>query len=65
MPLLLPAMAEGGGCAVMVGAGVMVDVVSAAISEAEVEGAAPHKKMREKNYHNTVRFIILPYVISK
>ena len=42
--MLLPAMAEGGGCAVMVGAGVMVDVVVPTMAEAEVEGAAPHKK---------------------
>ena len=51
--LLLPKMVEGGGCAVMVDAGV-VGVVA----------AVPGKKKREKNYHNTVQFIILSYIIS-
>ena len=42
--MLLPATAEGGGCAVMVGAGVMVGVVTATMAEGEVEGAATRKK---------------------
>jgi hypothetical protein len=54
-------MVEGGGCAVMVDAGVMVGVVAATMAEGEVG-----KKKREKNCHNnTVQFIILSYVISK
>ena len=56
---MFPAMAEGGG---WVGAGVMVGVVDATMAEGE---GGPHKKKREKNYHNTVQFIILSYVISK
>ncbi len=59
---LLPTMVEGGGCAVMEDAGVMVGVVAAM---AEGEEAALGKKKREKNCHNTVQFIILSYVISK
>ena len=47
---LLPTMVEGGGCAVMVDAGVMVGVVAAMMAG---------KKEREKKYHNTVQFIIL------
>ena len=52
-------MVEGGGCAVMVDAGVMVGVVAATMAEGE---AAPGDKKREKNCHNTVQFIILSYV---
>ncbi len=62
MLLLLPTMVEGGGCAVMVDAGVMVGVVAVTMAEGE---AALGKKKREKNCHNTVQFIILSYVISK
>ncbi len=63
MLLLLPRMVEGGGCAVMVDAGVMVGVVAATMAEGEV---ALGEKKREKNCHNnTVQFIILSYVISK
>jgi hypothetical protein len=47
--LLLPTMVEGGGCAVMVDAGVMVGVVAATMAEGE---AALGKKKREKNCHN-------------
>ena len=66
MPLLLAAMAEGGDCAVMVGAGVIVGVVAATMAEGEGGGSSSsQKKKREKNYHNTVQFIILSYVISK
>ena len=63
--LLLPRMVEGGGCAVMVSAGVVVGVVAARMAEGEGGGCSLSKKKREKNYHNTVRFIILFYVISK
>ena len=67
--LLLPATAEGSGCAVMVGAGVMVGVVAATMAEGEVEGAATCKKRERKNiirlYGMYVQFIILFYVISK
>ena len=52
--MLLPATAEGGGCAVMVGAGVMVGVVVATIAEREGGGCGSWQKKREKNYHNTV-----------
>ena len=52
-----PALTEGGGCAVVVGAGVMVVVVAATKPNGEVEGAAPHKI-------KTVQFIILSNVIS-
>ncbi len=62
MLLLLPTMVEGGGCAVMVDAGVMVGVVAVTMAEEEV---ALGEKKREKNCHNTVQFIILSYVISK
>ena len=55
--MFLPEMAEGGGCAVVVGAGVMVVVVAATKPNGEVEGAAPHKI-------KTVQFIILSNVIS-
>ena len=41
-------MVEGGGCAVMVDSGV-VGVVA----------MGSRQKKREKNYHNTVQFIIL------
>ena len=59
MLLLLPAKAEGGG---WVDAGVMVGVVAATMAEGE---AALGEKKREKNFHNTVQFIILSYFISK
>ncbi len=49
MLLLLPTMVEGGGCAVMVDAGVMVGVVAAMMAEGEE--AALGKKTREKNCH--------------
>ena len=62
MSLLLPEMVEGGGCAVMVGASVMVGVVAVTMAEGE---AALGEKKREKNFHNTVQFIILSYFISK
>ena len=51
MLLLLPTMVEGGGCAVMVDAGVMVGVVAAMMAEGEEEAALGEKK-REKNCHN-------------
>ena len=57
---MLPAMAEGGG---WVGAGVMIGVVAATMAEGEGGGCGSWQKKREKNYHNTVRFIILSYVI--
>jgi len=44
MLLLLAAMAEGGDCAVMVDAGVMVGVVAATMAEGGLEGAALYKK---------------------
>ncbi len=50
MLLLLPTMVEGGGCAVMVDAGVMVGVVAATMAEGEE--AALGKEKREKNCHN-------------
>ncbi len=61
MLLLLPTMVEGGGCAAMVDAGVMVGVVAAKMAEVE---AAPGEKKREKNYHNTRRIIIIRYNLS-
>ena len=45
MLLLLPTMVEGGGCAVMVDAGVMVGVVTATMAEG---GEAARKKEREE-----------------
>ena len=45
MLLLLPTMVEGGGCAVMVDAGVMVGVVAATMAEG---GEAARKKEREE-----------------
>ena len=54
MFLLLPTMVEGGGCAVMVGAGVMVGVGATTMAEGGVEGAAPGEK-RER------RIIIILY----
>ncbi len=45
MLLLLPRMVEGGGCAVMVDAGVMVSVVAATMAEGEV--ALGEKKREE------------------
>ena len=59
MLLLLSTMVEGGGCAVMVDAGVMVGVVAAMMAEGEDGGCGSWQKKREKNYHNTVQFIIL------
>ncbi len=50
MLLLLPTMVEGGGCVVMVDAGVMVGVVAAMMAEGEE--AALSKNKREKNCHN-------------
>ncbi len=43
-------MVEGGGCAVMVDAGVMVGVVAAMMAEGDE--VALGKKKREKNCHN-------------
>ncbi len=42
--MLFPTMVEGGGCAVMVDAGVMVGVVAATMAEGGLEGAALYKK---------------------
>ena len=53
--LLLPTMVEGGGCAVMVDAGVMVGVVAAMMAEGERRLWA---KKRERR-------IVIIYVISK
>ncbi len=50
MLFLLPMMVEGGGCAVMVDAGVMVGVVAAMMAEGEE--AALGEKKREKNCNN-------------
>ena len=47
--MLLPATAGGGGCAVMVGAGVMVGVVAATMAEREGGGCGYSQKTeREK-----------------
>ena len=65
---MLPATAEGGGCTVMVGAGVMVGVVAATMAEREGGWCGYLQKTEGKKYQNTVwyvRFIILSYVISK
>ncbi len=50
MLLLLPTMVEGGGCAVMVDAGVIMGVVAAMMAEGEEAGLG--KKKREKNCYN-------------
>ncbi len=55
MLLLLPTMVEGGGCAVMVDAGVMVGVVSATMADGGVRLWA---KKRDRK-------IVIIYVISK
>ncbi len=52
-------MVEGGGCAVMVDAGVMVGVVAATMAEGE---AALGEKKREKNCHNLCYLKINPNV---
>ena len=49
MSLLLQTMVEGGGCAVMVDAGVMVGVVAAMMAEGEGGGCGSwRKKEREE-----------------
>ncbi len=53
MLFLLPTMVEGGGCAAMVDAGVMVGVVAAMMAEG---GEAAKKRERR---------IVIIYVISK
>ena len=63
--MLLTAMSEGDGCAVMVGTGVMVGVVASDDRRGGWRVRLLAKKEREKNYHNTVQFIILSCVISK
>ncbi len=54
MLLLLPTMVEGGGCAVMVDAGVMVGVVAATMAEGG-----------RRLWAKKERRIVIIYVISK
>ena len=48
MLLLLQTMVEGGGCAVMVGAGVMVGVVAATMAEGESGGCGSWQKRKRE-----------------